>query len=410
MSITKKQALFLLVISLLVNKVQRLPSLISANIGRHGYLVFLIVGAIDVLFLLLALLFNKQANNKTTYEVCQTAGGNIFAKIIMAIFAFYYFSNSLLPYEAVHDLFANILFDNLSWGLYSIILIAAVWFLAGKGLRNIGRLGEIFFYIITISFVVLLALGAITTDYYRILPINDLTFIELLDTCLEYSLWFGDFLIIYMFVGHVKDDGKKLGWKTVVAVIVCDIVLSFAYVVFFGLYQNLSADTNSLIGFISQFSLLELDIGRVDWFLVLFFEIGAVISSGLYIYMASACIEDIFNTKKNILITFILMIALYLLDIFLFKSSQLGASVIASITKIFGVIMITILPLVLAITSSVAKHKTSKKGNGLSNDYKRFAVLKVSTKVSPALNIKIDDKMFKTKKQTMGGNKRAKSN
>ena len=51
MVLTNRQSLFLLVICLMANKVQRLPSLISTSVGRHGWLIYLALGIIDVIFL-----------------------------------------------------------------------------------------------------------------------------------------------------------------------------------------------------------------------------------------------------------------------------------------------------------------------------------------------------------------------
>ena len=49
--LTKRQAMILLIICFVANKAQRLPSFIAANMGRHGWLVTLILGLIDVLML-----------------------------------------------------------------------------------------------------------------------------------------------------------------------------------------------------------------------------------------------------------------------------------------------------------------------------------------------------------------------
>ena len=306
MEITKRQALFLMVICLMANKVQRLPSLVASNVGRHGWLVFLGVGVIDVLLLLLALLFNKKCKNQTVYQICENAGGKWFSKIIYVLFGVYFLANALLPYEAVHDIFANILFDYLSWETYSLVLAFTIFFIANRRLRNVGRLGEIFFSIIAISFVSLLILGATTTNYYRVLPISDINLSEFVDTCFEYSLWFGDFLIVFAFVGRIKQDGKPLGWKSVLTYCSCVLILSFAYIVFYGLYEHLTPNQNSLISSISQFSLLNLEIGRIDWFLVLFFQMATVISSGLYLHLSADSFRQVLGLKEKSIVIIVM--------------------------------------------------------------------------------------------------------
>lgn len=375
MELTKRQALFLIVICLMANKVQRLPSLISSSVGRHGWLVFLLMGIVDVIFLLLVLLFNKKTGSDTTYQTCQRTGGKWFAKVIYVLLGVYFLAKALLPYEAVHDIFANILFDYLSWESYSLVLALTIFFIANRRLRNIGRLGEIFFYIIAISFIVLLVLGAATTNYHRILPVKDINVPEFIDTCLEYSLWFGDFLIIYAFVGRIKQDDGYLGWPLILVYGICVLVLSFTYIVFYGLYEHLSPNQNSLISAISQFSLLNLEIGRIDWFFVLFFQIATVVSCGVYLHLASDSFRQVFGLKEKKYVALVLTILIYLADIFVFKSIQAGASAIASVSKYFTAFMSIILPIILLIAACVANKKKKRKIDKVGENLKPYCFL-----------------------------------
>lgn len=361
MELTKKQAIFIILICLTANKVQRLPSLISSNIGRHGWLAFLVMGALDILFLILTLKFNSKAKNKTTYQICEEAGGKLYAKLVFILLTLYFLAKSLLPYEAVHDLFANILFDQLSWEIYGIILALSVFFISSRGLKNLGRLGELYFYIIAVSFLILLILGSSTTNYYHVLPICEIDISSFINTCIQYALWFGDFIIIYIFVGKIKYDEKPLGWPCILAYSIVVVLISFAYVVYYGLYENLSINQNSLISSISQFSLLALDIGRIDWFLVLFFQISAVISSSVYVFAAAYSVQKIIGYKDNKLTCFILAAVIYLLDIFVFKSVQAGASVIASLSKYFALFMTIGFPLIMHLTLLICNMKAKKK-------------------------------------------------
>lgn len=380
MELTKRQAIFLIIICLMANKVQRLPSLISTAVGRHGWLAFLTMGLIDIVFLIVTLKFNQKANDQTTYQVCEKAGGKWYAKLIYIMLGVYFLLNSLLPYEAVHDLFANILFDHLSWEIYSILLALTVFFISSRGLKNLGRLGEIYFYIIGVSFIILLILGATTTNYYHVLPLFDINSSAFIDTCLKYNLWFGDFLMIYMFVGRIKVDKKPLGWPCVAIFASVVVLISFSYAVFYGLYENLSTNQNSLISAISQFSLIGLDIGRVDWFLVLFFQICALISSSLYLFLTSDCIKEIFGLKKNIITCFILATIVYLLDIVIFKSVQAGAGIVAEVSQYFSLFMIIGFPIIMFITVLISCKKQNKQLRNMPEGYHKFAFLVKSNK------------------------------
>ena len=285
MALTKRQASFLLLVCLLANKLQKLPNFIATNVHRNGYLVFLILGAIDILLMFLVLFTNKRSKQRDVYQICERAGGKVFAKIIMLLLSVFFFVSALIPYESIHDLFAYVLFDHLSWELYSLILLVAIFFLASRGLKNIGRVTEIFFYMMFISLLILLILGSSTTSFERILPFYDIDIKKILLTCFDYGIWFGDFFIVYMFIGKIKEDDGKIGLQFMLVQIIGILIASFAYIVFYGLYEHLTPNQGSLISSISQFSLLNLDIGRIDWVFVLMFEISTFISSACFLFI-----------------------------------------------------------------------------------------------------------------------------
>lgn len=380
--LTKKQAVFLLVICFVANKTQRLPSLISSSVGRHGWIVNLILGGIEILLLLVMLLANKFARGKTCYEMCENVGGKWLAKPVVLIFAIYFLLNALLPYEAVHEVFSNVLFDHLSWELYSLFIVFTIMFFATRGLRTIGRIGDLFFFLIVSSLVVLMILGGFTTSFRRVLPIFDIDFSKLFKTCHDFSLWFGDFVIMYLFMGHVKEEKKKMGSSFVIAMTISVLLMSFAYVIFYGLYGILSSEQTNAISAISQFSLLSLDIGRVDWFLVLFFEISTFISSGVYVFGASKFLCEVFEVKKQNIVSILFVFAIYLLDIFVFKSVGKGVQSLAMIVKFFYPFVIIFLPVVLFFVGLVSSKKDSKK----SKSVETFNVLFSKTYVSVRKN------------------------
>lgn len=371
--LTKKQAMFLLVICFVANKAQRLPSLISANVGRHGWIVNLILGGIEILFLSLMLFTNKFANGKTCNEMCENVGGKWLAKPVGLVFAVYFLLNALLPYEAVHEVFSNVLFDHLSWELYSLFIVFTIMFFVTRGLKTIGRIGELFFFLIVSSLVVLMILGGFTTSFRRILPVFDIDGGKLFETCHDFSLWFGDFVIMYLFMGRVKEDQKKMGFGFVFMLTLSVLLMSFAYVIFYGLYGILSSEQTNAISAISQFSLLSLDIGRVDWFLVLFFEISTFISSGVYVFGASKFLCEVFETKKQNLVSIMLVFAIYFLDIFVFKSVGKGVQELAMIVKYLYPLVVIFLPIVLFFVGLASAKKDSK--NTMVRGIEKFNIL-----------------------------------
>ncbi len=400
--LTKRQVLFLVIITTLANKTQRLPSLISAQLGRHGWLVFVILGLIDVGFVSLALLANKINKSKTCYELCKQTCGIFIAKVVVFVLGAYFFIKSLLPFEAIHDAFSTVLFDNLPWPLYGLFIIVAIILVCIYGLNAIGRVGEPFVYLFLTSFIVLFGLGVSTTDLSRVLPFIDFDVPKIIDACWDFCLWFGGFVIIFMFMGRVKEDDGKMGWPIIIAVLAVNLIMAFGYMVFYGLYENLAADKVNFISMISQFSLLNVDLGRIDWFFILFYQFGQFICIGLYLCLATKCFSEVFGIKNRVLMSFIVVMAVYLLDVFLFKTVGEGVSEVSTIVKYVHPITVIGLPIFFIIIACVARKK--EKNAIFSNNLVKFKLLTgISSK-----NIKNfikDKKVYKSCDQICEGEK-----
>ena len=352
--LTKRQVLFLVIITTLANKTQRLSSLISAQLGRHGWLVFVILGLIDVGFVSLGLLANKINNGRTCYDLCKRTCGTFMAKVVVFILGAYFFIKALLPFEAIHDAFSTVLFDNLLFIIVAIILVCIY------GLNAIGRVSEPFMYLFVVSFLVLLGLGVITTDFSKTLPFVDFDIPVIIDACWDFCLWFGGFVIIFMFMGRVKEDDGKMGWPIILAVFAVNLVMAFGYTVFYGLYEHLSPDKSNFISAISQFSLLNVDIGRIDWFFILFYQFGQFICIGLYLCLAAKCFSEVFGIKNRVLMSFIVVMAIYFLDVFLFKTVGEGVSEVSTIVKYVHPITVIGLPIFFVIIACISRKKDNK--------------------------------------------------
>lgn len=361
MELTERQSIYLLIICSLATKVQTLPSLIAGDLGRFGWLYFLVLGVIDVLFVLLALYINNMANGKTLYEMLEVTIGRLGAKIVSILFAGYFIFSAILPYEALHNVFANILFEDLSWPLFSILLVLAVFYLGSRGLKTIGRVSELYFRIIAICFIALLAISFSTASLNRLLPLRELNVGTFALTSFNYSFWFGDFLLVLMFMGKVKQS-KKLPLKMSLAFI-CEIILIvIAYIIFYGIYGNLTLYQNNMITDISEFSLLNLEIGRLDWFLMLGVQTSTIIACAVDIYLASYNFAKVFDIKKSYKVTIFAVAIVYLLDVFVFKNITNSAVVVSSISRWVALAVQYVLPIFILIVAVCYARKRNRGG------------------------------------------------
>ena len=355
--ITKKQAMYILLICMVGTKFQRLPSFLADLSGRSFWIVLLIYLLIDGFFLVLTLKIMDLAKGATLYEMIEKTFGKIVAKIVLMVFGVYFFMLAILPYESVHEVFSDIIFDSLPWKYFALFLLIAMAVIAVSGLKNIGRVSELFFILISIGIVGLLLLGVSTTDLSKILPLSDANITGVLEGFYKTSLWFGNFTLLYVFMGKIQSQENKKWGNIKLSFFIGSLFVAFAHCVFYGIYEYITPLKRNWLTKVSQFALLSLDIGRLDWFLILFGEIATILTAGIFVFASASCIKNVTGIKKINFIIYSLLLVLYLntnvfvkskLDIFRFLIS-FGAG--------FGIFVQYILPLFLLVVAKVYRKK-----------------------------------------------------
>lgn len=368
--ITKKQTIYLLLICLFGTKFQRLPSFLADISGKGFWVVLFIYMLIDGLFLMLAFKIINLGNGATLYQMIEKSAGKIIAKVILSLLGIYFFILAVLPYESVQEVFADVIFDSLPWKFFAFFLLISMGVLAVSGLRNIGRICQFFFYLVMIGVVGLFILGAITTDISRVLPFADIVISSVGDGLCKSSLWFGNFTILFVLMGKIENQKDKRFGGIYLSFFLGSLFVAVTYVVFYGIYGFITPLKRNLLTKISQFALLSLDIGRPDWFLILFAEIATILTAGIFVYCCAYCIREVIGCKKINYIIYLVLILLYIFTNFAIRSKLDIFKIYISYGSIFGMIIQYILPIILLLIG--LRYRKLTYGNNL-NKFKNHS-------------------------------------
>ena len=123
-----RQFYIILAISTITMKMQKLPCLIAGDFGKDSWLFFLIYTLINVIGIALVFFILRRIDLKTVLKPSKNKIFNIFRSVLMILTLLYFLVQAILVYEHIQGLFANTLFDNLSWSFFSLLLIFAVFF------------------------------------------------------------------------------------------------------------------------------------------------------------------------------------------------------------------------------------------------------------------------------------------
>ena len=202
-------------------------------------------------------------------------------------------------------------------------------------------------------------LGFFSADFSRILPILNNDFTKMLGEAVKYYLWFADYMFLLFLIGKVKKSGKFKRNIILTYVITGVFIIAF-YLIFYCVNDNMSQYQINALTSITQHSLLGLGVGRPDWFLVLFVFIATIISTGFFSWIICFSVSYLFGKENNYIFSTIVIIGIYVLDVFVFKNLRLIIDISTNYVSYFTIATNLIVPISLCI-ACVMKNKKRKK-------------------------------------------------
>lgn len=321
---TSKQFYVMLFITTISLKVQKLPSIIYDKLGKDGYLILFAYFAVDIVLIMLAFFVLSTLKNSPIMPQNKSTITVFLSRVLVLAVVVYFIIQGLLLYESIQNLFEHILFDNLSWVVFSFLLLFTIFFLASSGITNIPRNFELYFVVIVVSYIMISIFGANKADFSVVLPLETIDAKNILSKFVEFNLWFGDFFLVLFMGRHAKDI--KLRW-TILIYLLTIVFVALLYVELNGIYGDYTSMKPSLITTITEQSMLGVGIGRVDWFLILITEIGTILTCGTCIFFAKQCLSYVLPKSKETYLLVAISAALYLIDVFYLVDTHLRESV-----------------------------------------------------------------------------------
>ena len=365
---TSRQFYMVFAISVITMKMQKLACLVFSETGKDAWLMFIFYLAANLIGIIISYLivktfkkYTKSANYGLNFK-----NNNIFGKILNLFATFYFLMHALLLYEHIQNLFTHTLFDNFSWAFFGVLLLFAVFFLSHTGIKNIARNFEIYVWLVVSSMVLIAVLGVPYTDFSGVLPFETIKISNILSKMRFFYCWFGDFFIV-LFLGRYACDIKLS--KTIFVYVLSMVFVSFMVVELIGQCGEYAAVEPGMISVISEPAILGLNLGRFDWFLILFSEIGAVLSCSVYIFFSKKALCDALPKVKPIFIEIILAIIMYYFDVFYFSDINAKIQFYFHFMNYFSIAfeLIVILFFVIWLNyKKIYKNQKIKKGKLLS--------------------------------------------
>lgn len=360
---TSRQFYIMLSLFVISTKMQRFPSLLSSEFGKNGYLLIIFYFLVNIVGILLAFVIYKfldreKFNNEKTGIIFR-----FIKKLIMLATSIYFIVQALLLFEHVQTIFADTLFDKFAWSLFSLLFLFAIFYLAKTGIKNIALNFELYALLIFGSLFLISVLGATQSDFSAILPFEDINLSEIIGNSSKFNIWFGDFFIILYMLFHTNKP--KLS-KTLLFYSLSILFVVFLVIIFIGVYGDYVAIQPGLIATVTEQSMLGVNIGRIDWFLILIAEIATILSSSVCIYFANKTMCAVFPKVKPLYIAIFIAVLFYVLNVFVLVDKLIVKEFFFGIGGSLSLLLklgSLVLLLIIAIRDCL-KNKEKRRDNG----------------------------------------------
>ena len=151
MKINYRQLSIMLFMSFIALKFLVLPSVLYLHSSNMSWLVVLTLMILDGIYAILTIDLMRKNQNKNINEFMKSTIGPVLTKVFLFILAIKFALQVANIVKGLEFFVTENFYNNFSWILYILPLIALTGFMMYKGLRNIARVQEIFFLSIVVG-------------------------------------------------------------------------------------------------------------------------------------------------------------------------------------------------------------------------------------------------------------------
>ena len=309
MKISQRQLSVIIFYMLVAFKVLSLPSLIYQTCQNDGYLSVLIMMLVDAILLWGSIKIIKQAKDKNIYDFIKQYTGSIIAKILLIGLTLIPLIHLAIKTKGLEWFLVKNLYTKFEWFQFALPIALITSYMIYKGVRNIGRVCEIFIWIIIVGVIVIIIKGFGAVDLTFIMPILSKGFKPVFEAAYNYLAWFGISGELLLFAGAVdfKDEKKsRIFLYSAISIILVQMVIWG----FYGAYGIMASTHNFAISDISQISNSNIALDELSWLIVSVWAVAQVLHVAIYGYLFCRGLQLIFNIKNDAVATLILFVGI----------------------------------------------------------------------------------------------------
>lgn len=308
-AITTRQAILIIFIVMVSTKLVALPSIISYNMGANAWFVFAMSFVIDFVFLLLFLSINSKLNMPLLTFV-RLRFGKVISTIFAVLVGIMMLFKTIQILVATYLYFSELIYVEINRVIFICSLAVLVYYFGSRYMQSLARSVEIVIFVVAGSLVLSLILSLKSINLENLLPFLNINFYTTTKTMLFHNLWFGDFWLMFFFVGNIQKQ-KNTNRRIIIGYLISAIVVLVFVAVFTCTFDHIAPIFRVCIIDITEVSPRLLDQARFSWLVNFTFPIALIYAMGIYSNCSVICIKHILgkNAKSKTTISTILLLA-----------------------------------------------------------------------------------------------------
>lgn len=356
MKINYRQMSILVFMSFIAVKLLALPSWLYIDSKNMSWLVVVVLMTIDMLFGLIIINLMKKTECKNFFEFLKSLFGQIGSRLILLLLSIKYMVVLALLEKGLEFFILENLYEDFSWFVYGLPLIAICGFMVYKGIRNIARVAE-FFWVIIIVGCIFIAIRAISgVDFKEFLPLFSEGPEPIVKSSFYHLSWFGASSFIFMLYGKV-DFKSRSHVKPILFMLGAIALVMTLVVIFYGLFGNTSPLHQFCLSDISQYTKDNSSISELSWFVVCLWIVAQIIQISLYGFCFVSAVMYTFNIHNRVIGVSALVLFIFLwkgISYYIVDSEKIFLS---GITSSITIASDYILPIILIIANGIKESK-----------------------------------------------------
>lgn len=217
-SISSKQLVFILIGLQIGTGILSLPRLASQNAAQDAWIVVIVGALVPLVSLFLIEHVLRWFPEKDFVALTQLLFGKILGCLLILLLLLYIIVFQSIVIRLFTEITSLVLLPRTPLMVINFMMVVAVVYIAAKGVRVVGRLNELLFYILLFFFALLIIPAAITPTYTNLLPVGGSGVVNIATDVVQTSFAYAgvELLLVYYFWVERKNEVRKAGILAVI--------------------------------------------------------------------------------------------------------------------------------------------------------------------------------------------------